>query len=256
MPSRKLGTSRRGKPPIALQTLINRIAKTAAVSTEEAIDAARTLHQAQNAKTRASRYANAGLVGGTLSPVVRGLGRAAEGATTAAQGQRLAGAAKGFVKGFAKENRGELARHVTEGALGAGGVRAVQEGLELDHAKRKLVTYLKSEPKVASAERKEGVRRIVQLLAGTRRKALGDISAKMEHHGLPDLARQARGEQHVEHGAVMATRTLAALPVLAGGAAYLGHRSKKTAAIAAKIPKAPALQRLPPVQDNDLDFEV
>lgn len=146
--ARGLGTSRAGRPLLGLQTLIDRIktrklAAASPVRTSEALDAARVLEQ--DPRTRFQRYRNAALTGGTLNPVVRGIGRAAEALVMAPKGQRLRKAGRALLP----TNRGELARQVTEGVVGGGGVRAAQEGLEIGQARRKVVNYLNTPEKTA-----------------------------------------------------------------------------------------------------------
>lgn len=131
---------------MALQTLIERLRKKTAaeVRVNEALDAARTLQQ--DPRTRVARYRNAAVTGGALKPVVHGIGRIAEAVATAPRGGRLAAVGRAAVR----TSRGELAKHVAEGAVGGGGIRAVQEGLEVGQAKKKVTKFLNQpEPKLA-----------------------------------------------------------------------------------------------------------
>jgi hypothetical protein len=155
------GSTRSGRPPIKLQTLIDRLVKkkTASVSTREALDAAKVLDT--DPRTRVQRYRDASIIGGTMSPVVRAVGRGVEGAVNGA-GRGRVGVAKGFVQGLAKTNRGEIARHVTEGVIGGGGVKAVQEGREISRARKKIVEYIGSD-KVAELAPNKTLRRLGKL---------------------------------------------------------------------------------------------
>lgn len=138
---RGMSSTRKGKPSIGLQKLIDGISrkKKAEVSTREALDAAKVLDT--DPKTRFQRYRDGTVIGGTMSPVVRAVGRGVEAAVMAPKGQRL----RAISRGFTNTNKGELARHVTEGVIGGGGVKAVQEGLEVGRARKKLVQYIGSE---------------------------------------------------------------------------------------------------------------
>ncbi len=140
-------STRKGRPPISLQTIINRVQKVAAVTPQEAMDAARLLDNAPSRRSRLEKYRTAAMIGGTLNPVVRGVGRAAEGFVAARPGQRASGALRGLLR----TSKAEATRHVVEGALAGGGVRAVQEGAELGRAKKKLVHYLEEAPDVTKA---------------------------------------------------------------------------------------------------------
>lgn len=138
---------------IGLQTIIDRIAKrktASAVSADEALDASRVLES--HPKNRIAGYRDAAIVGGAGNPLVRAAGRAASAAAApGSKGKRLAAAAKGF----ASTDRSQLAQHMTEGVLGGGALKAVQGGLEVGRAKRKIMGFLgqekKSEQKLAEA---------------------------------------------------------------------------------------------------------
>lgn len=153
---RGISNTRKGKPPIGLQTLINIVTrqKKAAVSEREAIDALHVLEK--DPRTRAQHYRDAALVGGSMSPVVRALGRGVAGAAAAGVGGPKARAVA-FGKGVLRTNQGELARHVTEGLLGAGGVKAVQEGVEVGRAKKKLVKFVAGDGEKKAELEKEAI---------------------------------------------------------------------------------------------------
>jgi hypothetical protein len=218
--------SRKGSPPLALQTLIERLRKKTAaaeVRVNEALDAARTLQQ--DPRTRVARYRNAAMTGGTLNPVVRGIGRAAERMATAPRGQRLAAGAKGLLA----TNRGELARHVAEGVVGGGGVRAVQEGLEVGQAKKKVTKFLNQpEPKIAAKAKGGGLAHIVKAHWRRKKASLGE---------------------HLAHevGALTGHRKLSSAEIRAA--------IRSVAKFAAE--KKPAQSRLPlkPVASPDFDFD-
>lgn len=217
--------SRKGSPPLALQTLIERLRKKTAaeVRVNEALDAARTLQQ--DPRTRVARYRNAALAGGALKPVVSGIGRAAERMATAPRGQRLAAG----VKGFTSINRGDLARHVAEGAAGGGGIRAVQEGLEVGQAKKKVTKFLNQpEPKIAAKAKGGALSHLVK--AHWRRKKAG-LGEKLAY----------------EVSALTGRRKLSGAEIRAA-----------LRSVAKLAEKKPAQSRLPlkPVASPDFDFEV
>jgi hypothetical protein len=168
--ARGMAWSRKGSPVMGLQTIIDRLTqkkpkrhrKVAAVGLEEAQQAHDVL---QKSKGRGARFRDATLVGGALSPLVRGIGRAAESAVMAPKGQRLRAAVHGIsragkdikdIKGFMGTNRGEVAKHVIEGGLGGAVVNQGREGLEIGRAKRKATEFLRGGPseKLAAGLRK------------------------------------------------------------------------------------------------------
>jgi hypothetical protein len=166
--ARGLAWSRKGSPVMGLQTIIDRLTKkakprprkkVAAVGLEEAQQAHDVL---QKSKGRGARFRDASLVGGALSPLVRGIGRAAESVVMAPKGQRLRAAMRGVshggkdIKGFLGTNRGEVTKHVIEGGLGGAVVNQGREGLEIGRAKRKATEFLRggSEEKLAAGLRK------------------------------------------------------------------------------------------------------
>lgn len=154
--TRGIGTTRKGSPVLSLQTLIDRIGKKkeAEVRMTEALDAAKVLDQ--DPRTRMARYRNAAMTGGALKPLVHGVGRAAEAVATAPRGQRIVAGGRALVR----SSRGELAKHVAEGAIGGGGIKAVQEGLEVGQAKKKITRFVNEPTKIAEYvnENKEAVR--------------------------------------------------------------------------------------------------
>lgn len=140
---RGLSKTRTGRPPISLQGLIeksrlsgfsDRIKK--AVSEYEALDAAKRLSEGR--KSRLRRYAEGGAIGGMANPVLRAVGRGVEAAVNAPTGSRV-GKAVAAIRGT---TRGELARHLTEGALAGGGVQAIREGVELGRAKKTVKQFI------------------------------------------------------------------------------------------------------------------
>lgn len=146
--SKGLGKTRAGKPSIGLQTVIDRLKKAelegfvtrlkAAVSEEEAIDAAKLLSQKR--KDRVQRFAEGGTIGALASPVMRAAGRAAEAvvSTPGGIGKRMTAAGKASLR----TTPGELVRHVTEGGLAGGGVQAIREGVELGKANKTVQSFL------------------------------------------------------------------------------------------------------------------
>lgn len=218
--------SRKGSPPLALQTLIERLRKKTAaeVRVNEALDAARTLQQ--DPRTRLARYRNAAVTGGALKPVVHGIGRVAEAVATAPRGGRLAAVGRAAVR----TSRGELAKHVAEGAVGGGGIRAVQEGLEVGQAKKKVTKFLNQpEPKIAGKSKSGPLSHIVKAHWRRKKASLG------EH-----LAREVVN--------VAGRRKLSGTELRAA--------LRDVAKLAAE--KKPAQSRLPlkPVASPDFDFEV
>jgi len=236
-------SSRKGSPPLALQTLIERLRKKTAaeVRVNEALDAARTLQQ--DPRTRVARYRNAALAGGALKPVVSGIGRAAERMATAPRGQRLAAG----VKGLTSINRGDLARHVAEGVAGGGGIRAVQEGLEVGQAKKKVTKFLNQpEPKIAA---KGGALSHLVKAHWRRKKAAADKDCGCAHAVKAYQPKKASLGKKLAHevSALTGRRKLSAAEIRAA--------LRNVAKIAEK---KPAQSRLPlkPVASPDFDFEV
>lgn len=152
---RGLAVSRRGRPALGLQTLIDRLqkkkpkrVKLSAVSLEEAQNAASVLERSRG---RAKRFRDASIVGGVLSPVTQGAGRAIEAGLLAPRGQRAAAALRGFshptagnVRGLLSTNRGEIAKQVFLGGVGGSVVNASREGLEVGRARRSATNFLKA----------------------------------------------------------------------------------------------------------------
>lgn len=145
-----LGKTRSGSPSIGIQALIeksrqkgfaDRIKK--AVSDDEALDAAKLLSN----KGRARRYAEGAGIAATVNPVMRMVGKGVEAAANARGGGR-AGMARAAIKGI---TRGELSRHVVEGALAGGGVQAIREGVELGKARKTVKNFVaeRTQPKTA-----------------------------------------------------------------------------------------------------------
>lgn len=106
-----------------------------AVSEDEALAAADTLSQHRPV----SRYLTSAGLGAVAVPTTKAIGRAVEGGLAAAPGQRAAGALKAVLT----RTGPELAREVTEGALGGGAVRAVGEGLDVARARHTALKFLR-----------------------------------------------------------------------------------------------------------------
>lgn len=148
---RGMAVSRRGRPALGLQTLIDRLqgkAKTrhklSAVTVDDAEQAAHVLQRSRSSK---ARYRDAVLAGSFLRPVVRAAGAAVEGALAAPRGHRVQGAlhggfqdAKGVAHGLTKAR---LAKEVLEGGIGGAAINAGREGLETTRAKRTAASFLK-----------------------------------------------------------------------------------------------------------------
>lgn len=130
--------SRRGSLPISVARLVKQAAfydelsklAMGQVSDEEAIDAAKQL--SVDPRTRARRYAESGVVGGALNPVVNATGTFVQGVVEGGKGRRLA---SGLAAAGKKLRGGEVAGQVTKGLLGGMAVQAGREGLRLQEAK-------------------------------------------------------------------------------------------------------------------------
>lgn len=139
-----LGKSRAGAPSIGLQRLIEKTKMAAfsdtvkqAVSEDEALDAAKML--SVDKKTRLRRYAEGGAIGGVAYPGIAAAGEAAGALASHGPGKlRAAGAA---VRATLK--RPDLAKSVTRGVLGGGGVQAIREGVELGRAKKTVSNFVR-----------------------------------------------------------------------------------------------------------------
>ncbi len=140
-----MAASRKGRPAIGLQTLINRMQKKAEVSVEDAEQAAQVL---QRSRGRAVRYRDAMIAGGVFKPLAKGIGRAAESALTAPKGYRLQAAMHGYkdVKGGFHFKTPGTVRDVIEGGFGGAAVNAGREGLEIGRARRKAEEFVRSTP--------------------------------------------------------------------------------------------------------------
>lgn len=140
-----LSKTRSGSPSISMQSLADRarhggfadrIKK--AVSEDDALHAAKTL---THSKGRVRRYVEGGAIGGLANPALRAAGRGIEAAVNAPKGS--GGWRAGFARAAIKSvNKGEMARHITEGALAGGGVQAIREGVELGRAKKTVKNFL------------------------------------------------------------------------------------------------------------------
>lgn len=144
--ARGLAKTRSGSPSIGIQELIEKTRQSGfadrikkAVSEDEALDAAKRLSEGR--KSRVRRYAEGGVIGGLVNPALRAAGRGVEAVVNAPKGSGgwRVGFARAAVKGVSK---GELARHLTEGALAGGGVQAIREGVELGKAKKTVKSFV------------------------------------------------------------------------------------------------------------------
>lgn len=142
-----LSKTRSGSSPVGIQTLINRATHQGfsdrikkAVSDEEALEAAKLL-TTRRGPGRVRRYAEGAVAGGFASPVIRAIGRATEAAVGAPMGTglRRVGLARAAAKAT---SRGEIARHVAEGTLAGGGVRALRDEFEVGRAKKTVKKFL------------------------------------------------------------------------------------------------------------------
>lgn len=141
--ARGLSKTRSGSPSISLQSLIDRSKQAGfsdrikkAVSEEEAIEAARRL--SENRKNRVRRYVESGTIGGAAYPIISAAGEAA-GALAGRGPGRFAAAGRAAAKVM---NRTDLAKNVTRGMLGGGGVQAMREGVELGKAKKTVSSFI------------------------------------------------------------------------------------------------------------------
>lgn len=163
--------SRKGRPSIGLQTLINRTqgkppmrGKLAAPTLDEVEYATGVLEQS---KGRKKRYRDQTALGGALSPVVRGIGRAVEAGVSAKKGKRFRSAifnlkrrGKKEIKGLLGTNKGEAAKHVFEGGAGGAAVSAIQDTVEVGRAKNIAKDFLKHEKEQDSSFHKKVRRKL------------------------------------------------------------------------------------------------
>jgi len=139
-----LGKSRSGSPPISLAKLIEKTKMSSfaeavkqAVSADEALDAAKML--SVDKKTRIRRYAEGGAIGGAAYPLVNAAGEAAGALAGHSSSGKVRAVGSALQKSF---KRPELARNVTRGALGGGGVQAIRDGVELGRAQKTVQNFL------------------------------------------------------------------------------------------------------------------
>jgi hypothetical protein len=170
-----------------LQTIIDRLAgkkKTAAAPppVSMALDAARVLEQKQDPRTRIARYRDTAAIGAVGNPMVRSIGSAVEAGLKAPKGKRLASAGRAALTA-----RPVLARQAVEGALGGGGIRALQEGREIQRAHHTVRNFLGADAQktamlavMASAEMQDKL--------AAEFKGIAPLPAKVRNQKLPPVS--------------------------------------------------------------------
>lgn len=147
---RGIAKTRKGSLPIGVHRLAERakmsafadeLLKLAAqeVDPHEAIDAAKTL--TYGSKGRGRRVAEAGVLSGMAAPAIQIAGHAARGYMDASKGGRLAGA-MGAVKGLTK---GDHAKAIIGGGLGAATIAASREGLQHHKARKTFQAFMQQQ---------------------------------------------------------------------------------------------------------------
>jgi hypothetical protein len=264
--ARGMGTTRKGRPLISLQTIVDRLQgkpptrhKVSAVSVEDAEQAANVL---QRSRGRGARFRDSALAGGTLSPIVRGVGRAVEKGIAAPRGQRLRAAAKGF----ASTNRAELGKHIVEGGLGGAVVAQGREGLEVGRARRNAMSFLSGKTASALGEAASIGKKRIMMHAGDV-WGHGTVAARQ--------AANAAGHAAVEHAPAAAPALVQAaksklpgraltgvgLAVSGGVGVAAGKKNEQhklassLAALGGKIKPVPT-SKLRPIVDDEIEFEV
>lgn len=301
-----LGTTRKGRPSISLQTIIDRVhrPKKAAVSVEDAEQAVQVLERSRG---RGKRYRDMIATGGVLKPAVRAVGSAVEAGLTAPKGGRFRAMWRGAtdaagkeVKGIRGTNLPRTARDVVEGGLGGAVVNAGREGLELGRARRTAREFLSDktaaafealEPELGGAfkqadlfaggggvsllgvdAKKRGLRRLGQLLSGSRARQLTKAHEAERQRGLgeafPEVLTKIDKERANEAQKSFGLR--AGTVITGGGALGMAFkargrkRQKQKLAqglkralpnLAQKIQPVPTT-KLRPIIDDDYDFEV
>lgn len=266
--ARGMGTTRKGRPLISLQTIVDRLQgkpptrhKVSAVSVEDAEQAANVL---QRGRGRGARFRDSALAGGALSPIVRGVGRAVEKGIAAPRGQRLRAAAQGF----ASTNRAELGKHIVEGGLGGAVVAQGREGLELGRARRQATAFLgggKTASMVSDAV-SVGKRRIM-LHAGDV-WGQGTVAARQAASAAGNAIEHAPAAQAVVQAAKsrLPGKALGGVGLAVGGGAGIAagkkteqHKQNKLASslatLGGKIKPVPT-SKLRPIVDDEIEFEV
>lgn len=138
-----IGKSRKGRPPISFQTLVDRAkmsaffeaVKTAAISDDAALDAAKRLQESPGTKFR--RQAELGALTATAAPVIGAASRAVKGAIDAKKG-RL-GAARAA---FRDTTRGGVVADAFRGGLTGVAIGTGRESLEDARAKKTVRRYI------------------------------------------------------------------------------------------------------------------
>lgn len=113
--------------------------KLAAVSADDALEAARTL--SEDKRTKMQRYADTSAVGAVASPLVDVTGRATKAFGDAQRGARMSSALHA-IRGTSK---GDIAKSMTQGILAAGAVQAAREGVSARRAKDTFHKFMQQE---------------------------------------------------------------------------------------------------------------
>lgn len=146
---RGIAKSRKGRPSISLQTIIDRVTKKAmleellkwaeeggTVSAEEALEAAKEL--SKTPRERAQKHLERGIVPAILAPGIHAAGRATRAAIDAKKGRWGAAA-----KAMKDTTKGGVAQSALQGGLVGAGLSLSHEGIAVAKAKDTYNDFLK-----------------------------------------------------------------------------------------------------------------
>jgi hypothetical protein len=156
MPSMGMPRPRKGRPPISLQTLIDRARqKKADVSVDDAEQAATVLQRSKGRGARMRDYTLAGSVGKPLVSIMGSMTEhGAKGLQKGPNGVRT-GLVKGIGAGFRNAATGpKITRQAVEGGVGGSILAGTREALEARRAKRKAMEFLATDGMKSAAQQK------------------------------------------------------------------------------------------------------
>lgn len=183
---RGLGTTRKGRPIIGLQTLIDRSHRQVKRASEDVDlnDAEQAINVLQRSKNRGARLRDYTLAGSLGKPVVSIMGSMTEhgikGLQGSTKGQRLAGLGKGLAHGFTNAaTLAKVPRQAVEGGVGGGLLAGAREGLEAKRARRVAHKFIGEEKTAEQKMLSDGLRKSVEVFMAKLAK-LPSITKKIQ----------------------------------------------------------------------------
>lgn len=156
-----MAVSRKGRPALGLQTLIDRLSKRKTASAPVSYDEAQYARHVLEKNREAGRnFRDATLVGTFGNPARRIIGNAVKGAVNGGPQGRWRGAVAAVGKDF---TTGQIASDAIQGGVVGAGLKTMQEGLGVGRAKRTANRYLQQNPEAAKMAGKSiGKQRIMK----------------------------------------------------------------------------------------------